>query len=36
MEDEEVVLEPVADFSEFDEEDPDGDDMEPPGGLDAP
>jgi hypothetical protein len=35
MEDEEVVLEPVADFSEFDEDDPDGNDMEPPGG-DAP
>ena len=36
MEDEEVVLEPVTDFSEFDEEDPDSDDMEPPGGLNAP
>ena len=36
MEDEEVVLEPVADFSEFDEEDPESDDMEPLGGPNAP
>ena len=36
VEDEEIVLEPVADLSEYGDEDPYGEEVEPPRVLDTP